>query len=355
MARFSCDVLDGLEPHALGVTYWFEPPAAGGPYTVTIRLRGRRIGLRGRPGRRDTFTKVETIDSVWGGAGPVAVTSRITDVSAGEWHVTATADAVATSPSGQPALVRLPKGSSSGVTAYAPVVRVSAPGARLGAWPGLVALGVVFALATQYLLGRRADLPVVRVLALSLVSCVIGAVGAKLYYLVEHRRERPALLTAGLCIQGFVLAAIAALVLGSLALEVPVRTLLDISTPGLLWAMTIGRFGCFYGGCCAGRPTASRWGVWSSNRRLGLRRIPTQLLESGLALVVGTVAAALVITDVASPAGVVFAAAMAAYTLGRQLLFPLRDLPRHTTNGRTLTLVVAAAILIAGIVALAVV
>jgi len=337
------------------MTYWFDPPTDADMYVVTIRLRGRRIGVKGRPGRRDTFEKVEKVEPVLAGTGPVAVTTRVTDVAAGEWHVTTTADAVATSPAaGRAAPVRLPNGSSSGVTAYAPVVRISAPGARLGAWPALVGVGVVCALVVQYLLGRHAGLPVLRVLFLSLLSSLVGAAGAKVYYLVEHRRERPPLLRAGMCIQGFVLAAITTLVLGALALDVPVGTLLDVTTPGLLWAMTIGRFGCFFGGCCAGRPTASRWGLWSSNRRLGLRRIPTQLLEAGLAFAVGAGAATLVVGDAASPAGFVFAAAIAAYTLGRQLLFPLRDLPRNTASGRTLTVVAAAAVLVAALATVAV-
>jgi len=48
----------------------------------------------------------------------------------------------------------------------------------------------------QYLLGRHAGLPVLRVLFLSLLSSLVGAAGAKVYYLVEHRRERPPLLSA---------------------------------------------------------------------------------------------------------------------------------------------------------------
>ena len=204
-------------------------------------------------------------------------------------------------------------------------------------------------MVVQYLLGRQVGLPVLRVLGLSLVSSLVGAAGAKAYYLVEHRRERPSVLTAGMCIQGFVLAGISALVLGAFVLDVPVGTLLDVTTPGLLWGMTIGRFGCFFGGCCVGRPTASRWGLWSSNRRLGLRRIPTQLFEAGLALVVGAGAATVVLGREASPAGLVFTAAMAAYTLGRQLLFPLRELARNTDSGRTVTLAVAAAVLAASV------
>jgi phosphatidylglycerol---prolipoprotein diacylglyceryl transferase len=130
---------------------------------------------------------------------------------------------------------------------------------------------------------------------------------------------------------------------------VPIGPLLDVTAPSLLFGMTIGRLGCFFGGCCAGRPTASRWGLWSSDRRLGVRRVPTQLVEAALALVVGLVALLVVLRGAAKPAGGVFVGAIAAYTLGRQVLFPMRDLPRNTSHGRMLTIVVAALVVLADI------
>src|SRR5260370_36366136 len=68
---------------------------------------------------------------------------------------------------------------------------------------------------------------------------------------------------------------------------VPAGVFLDVTAPGLLVAMAVGRVGCFFVGCCGGPPTASRWGVWSSDQRVGARRIPTQLLESALAGILG--------------------------------------------------------------------
>lgn len=356
VTRFNCEGVGELEPHALGVTYWFDAPAQGGPYVVTIRFNGRRIGVKGRPGRRDSFEVVETVERVRPGMGPIAVTRRVSDVAPGEWHVTATATADATKGSVKKsgrAATRLPGGSTSGPTTYGPIVRVRAPGARLGAWPALVGVGVVCALVVQWLLIRRADLPAGRVLAISLGASLVGLVGAKVYYLVEHRRERPAVLTAGMCIQGFVLAAIATLVAAAAAFDLPMGRLLDATTPGLLFAMSIGRWGCFLGGCCAGRPTSSRWGLWSSDRHLGLRRIPTQLLESTLALGIGAASLAAVTARSSPTGGAVFAGAIAAYTLGRQLLFPLRELPRNTSHGRRLTMAIAGVVLLTAVAAIA--
>ncbi|SDY83150.1 Prolipoprotein diacylglyceryl transferase [Modestobacter sp. DSM 44400] len=166
--------------------------------------------------------------------------------------------------------------------------------------------------------------------------------------------ESPNPLTAGMSVQGFVIAAVASLAIGGWWAGIPIGQLFDVTAPGLLFGMTVGRLGCFFGGCCVGRPTASRWGVWSSDRRVGVRRIPVQLLESGMAGVVAT--ATLVSVAVVTPAvdGLLFAAGLAAYTLGRQVLFPLRSIPRATTHGRRVTMVVTAILVVGSITALVV-
>ena len=103
--------------------------------------------------------------------------------------------------------------------------------------------------------------------------------------------------------------------------------------------MAIGRPGCFLGGCCVGRPTASRWGLWSSDRRVAVRRIPVQLFEAAAALVLGLVALVLYLTVPLPVPGALFVGGVAAYTASRQLLFPLRREQRRTSSGRRLTLI----------------
>ena len=348
--NFGCATLADAEPQALGITYWFDAAHDGEPYTVTVHFAGRRSGTKRKPGPSDSFTATESVEHVLPGSGRIAITTRILDIAPGEWQVTANAVAdtqpkAGTGGSAAPRKVKLPRATASVTTAYAPVIRIRAPGARLGAWPALVSVGAAVALGLQALLANRAHLNGLHVTLVSLLASLIGLVGAKFYYLVEHRGRTRGLLVAGMCIQGFILAAIGTVVIGALAVGLPVGRLLDLTVPGLLFGMVIGRFGCFFAGCCAGRPTASRWGLWSSDRRLGTRRIPTQLFESALALLVGLIALFAVWTATPEPAGIVFTGAIAAYTLGRQLLFPLRDLPRKTTRGRSLVMTLAAVVL----------
>src|SRR5207245_9379302 len=113
-------------------------------------------------------------------------------------------------------------------------------------------------------------------------------------------------------IQGFIGSApVAALILLTV-LKVPIGVFLDVTAPGLLVAMAVGRVGCFFAGCCGGPPTASRWGVWSSDQRVGARRIPTQLLELALALSLGLLILVAVLRH--GPAGgAFFVAGLAGY------------------------------------------
>ena len=346
------------DPQALGLTYWFDAPDGGEPAPVSIRFVGKRVGAGPKPGPRDRFEVVETIDNVVPGSGPIALTTRVRGIAAGRWQVTAAPDRGAPRPSskyGGARSARRGSASAVGTTAFAPVLSVLAPGARLGAWTGLVAVGTVIALIAQLVLATRTGLPASGVLLVSLVACLVGVAGAKLYYVVGHLIKGDLgrgyyLLTGGMCIQGFVLGAVAVLLGGAAVTGVAVGALLDVTTPGLMFGMTVGRFGCFFGGCCAGRATSARWGLWSSDRRLGMRRIPTQLIEAGVALAIGVTALVLVWAGPPRPAGVVFVGAMAAYTFGRQLLFPLRAGVRHTAYGRVLTLGLTALVFAAAVV-----
>jgi hypothetical protein len=64
--------------------------------------------------------------------------------------------------------------------------------------------------------------------------------------------------------------------------------------------------------------------VCFSDRRVGARRVTTQLLESAAGLLIGVAAALLVLSDVPGVSGLIFVAACAAYIVVRQFLLRLR-------------------------------
>jgi phosphatidylglycerol:prolipoprotein diacylglycerol transferase len=291
----------------------------------------------------------------------VAVTAQIRGINPGEWTVTARPVArtgrclVSLYPPGQhgvphrqrrplwPRRVVIPACTRTAArTAPLPFTKV--PGIIRPAYAGLISLGVLAGLSLQAVLLDQASLPVGRALVFSMLAVAAGLGGGKVWYVAVHRGRQ----SDGWCIQGFIAGAAAVAAVAPLAgLGVPAGAYLGTAAPGLLIGMAIGRPGCFWAGCCAGRPTASRWGIWSSDRRLGCRRVPAQLLEALLSLLIGLAALAAVPLHGAARSGPVAVGALAAYTLGRQFILGLRsNPPRRAPHGGQVTAAGAAALLL---------
>src|SRR2546421_1301220 len=360
-------LLESAKQEMLAVTYWFDPAPNPGPYPVTVRFSGRRVDVKGRLSSGDRFVQDETIEGVVPGSGPISITARIRGINAGSWAVTArmlgsahpacgsrepdnvTPMAGRGGPSARLWRSWAPSvGSAEPVrTCLAPFARV--PGILPGIWGAMVTLGMIVALALQGLVISADHLAVGPVWTVSLVAIVVGIVGSKVWFIVLHRREHR---LEGWCIQGFIASAPLAAAILLAMLNVPAGVFLDVTAPGLLVGMAVGRVGCFFAGCCGGPPTAFRWGVWSSDQRVGARRIPTQLLESVLALSLGLGMLVAVLGH--GPAGgAFFVASLAAYTLGRQGLLRLRAEARQTRLGGLATSALAVLVLIADVVLLA--
>lgn len=364
------------EPAGLSVTRWFDPGTHGEPYRARIRFSGRRIGTRGKPGSRDTFVQEETVDRVVPGSGPVSVTTWVYGVEPGEWTVSADlirqplAGGGASAPNhwariGAESLsagtwswrrwaLRPAADDGPLKTRWAPLVRLAAmPAVIPGSWIGLVALGVAVGLILQAAILARDNVSVGTSLLVTGLVLVLGLLGAKVWYIAQHRRTWRQSMTEGWSVDGFLvvgpLVAIAAL----LTLKVPIGLFVDASTPALFIGIAIGRLGCFFTGCCAGRCTRSGWGVWSSDRRVGARRLPTQLLESVTGLLIGLGATLLLLGLAPAVHGAIFVAGFAVYVLVRQVLLGLRAEP-HDPMRMRLTAIGAAVVLVAAVAALVV-
>lgn len=359
-------LLESATEEILAPTYWLDPHPDSAPYPVTVRFSGRRLDVKGRPQARDRFTHDETIEEVIPGSGPVTLTARIGDINPGEWEVTAhvleprtrgrrrePGSALPPDPS-RSALVRVwrrwaPPPEMVGPVRTCPGPFARVPGVLPGVWGVLVAFGMVIALAIQALVIARDHLAIGSAWEVSLLAIAVGIAGAKIWYAILHRRAHR---LDGWCIQGFVAGASLSAALMLPLLGVPAGSFLDATAPGLMIGIGVGRVGCFLAGCCGGPLTASRWGVWSSDQRVGGRRVPTQLLEFLFALILGLVVLVAVLQH--GPAhGAFFVAALATYTLGRQGLLRLRLEPRQTTLGGPAVAVLAALVLAASLVVIA--
>lgn len=326
---------DEADARALVVTHRFDPGPPGGPAVdVVIRLTGRRRGVTGIRTATDTFARTVTIPRVLPGSGPIATTSWVYGIAAGDWEVEAEL-------LGPRDLRRVNGGSrlapaawswrsralvpAPGLlrTRWAPLAPLAAaPAVVPGSFTALALLAIVAAVAVQPVFLGRLGLDAPGPVLASLVGLLAGLAGAKAWYMVL---KGPSWRTAreGWSVDGFLVTAPVAAVLAALPQGIPAGAYLEAITPGIFVAVAIGRVGCFLTGCCAGRPTAG-WGIWSSDRRVAARRVPAQLLEAGLGILLAVASGAAVLGGVDTGSGAVFLAAILAYGLTRQALLRIR-------------------------------
>ena len=105
---------------------------------------------------------------------------------------------------------------------------------------------------------------------------------------------------------------------------IPFGEFWDVAVVAILAGMIPTRFGCLGAGCCAGRPTAGRFGMRLRNARgVVERRFPSPLLEAALGgLLLG---ASLLLFDRLPSPGAVALFAIAGYGAGRLFLEALRE------------------------------
>jgi phosphatidylglycerol:prolipoprotein diacylglycerol transferase len=361
--------LPGWAAHAveqlLTPTYWLDPGRAGEPFSATVRFSGRRTDLAGPRQLGDAFRQDVTVDGIVPGSGPVAISTEVRGINPGQWTVTARS---VVRPGGRiyttypppghdpessyrvpaPRRVAVPAEPQAALRSSS-LLRSKVPGIIRFAYAPLVGLGVLAGLGLEALLLTRGHYSLLRPMLFSVLAIAAGVAGGKGWYIAVHRGRK----FDGWCIQGFVAGAAAAVAAAALAGPgLPAGAYLAAAAPALLIGMAIGRLGCFWAGCCPGRPTAARWGIWSSDRRLGCLRAPAQLAESAAALVSGAAVLAIVLAGGLARTGPAAVVGLAAYTLARQFILGLRAEARAWRHGRAVTGAIAVLALIAGLVLL---
>ena len=177
-------------------------------------------------------------------------------------------------------------------------------------YPRLLELGPITVytygvlLAAAYLLGlklamvraKARGLDSARVLDLGIYIIISALIGAKLLLLItdfDTFRQSPAellsLARSGGVFYGGLILAVAVAFWYIWRHDLPFWTTCDVFAPGIALGHVIGRFGCFFAGCCYGRPTSLPWGITFTDpfaaanvgTPLGIPLHPTQLYEAG--------------------------------------------------------------------------
>ena len=264
-----------VEPEALVASAWFDSGDGPEPYSATVRFTGRRVGTSIPPGKGDAFVQNEVVAGIIPGSGPVSVATWVLGLNPGEWTVTAELcrapdRGAAMTPRAsrvlelaawswrrwtvQPAPARPLK---TRWAVIAPLART--PAVIPGIYTALAIVGGIIALAVQAAILSTEHVNIGDVLAVSLLAIGAGLIAAKAWYAALHPEE--SFVKGGWAVDGFLVAWPIVAALGLMAANLPIGRVLDATTPGLFFAVAIGRVGCFLTGCCAGRMTNARAGA----------------------------------------------------------------------------------------------
>src|SRR5436190_1119443 len=209
-------------------------------------------------------------------------------------------------------------------------------------------------LAAAYLVGlklamvraKAQGLDANRVLDLGIYIIISALVGAKLLLLItdfKTFRADPAELlslarSGGVFYGGLLLAVVVALwYIRHVGL--PLWTTCDVFAPGIALGHVVGRFGCFFAGCCYGKPTSVPWAITftdpfaaaNTGTPLNVPLHPTQLYEAGAEALI---LAVLLVTE---PRGRTFPGRtfwlyMLLYAVSRYIIEIFRGDPRGTVG-----------------------
>jgi phosphatidylglycerol---prolipoprotein diacylglyceryl transferase len=161
-----------------------------------------------------------------------------------------------------------------------------------------VLLAAAYLLGLQLALRRARDrkLDGTRVMDLGIYIIISALIGAKLLLLVtdfEAFRQNPAellnLLREGGVFYGGLIVAVLVALWYIRRVGLPLWTTCDVFAPGIALGHVVGRFGCFFAGCCFGKPTSVPWAITFTDpfaaanvgTPLNVPLHPTQLYEAG--------------------------------------------------------------------------
>lgn len=167
----------------------------------------------------------------------------------------------------------------------------------------LLAAAYLLGLKLAMVRGKARGLDQARVLDLGIYIIISALVGAKLLLVVTDFRtfisdpsELISLARSGGVFYGGLILAVSVALWYIRKIGLPLWTTCDVFAPGIALGHVVGRFGCFFAGCCWGKPTDVPWAITFTNpyaaanvgTPLNVPLHPTQLYEAGAeALILG--------------------------------------------------------------------
>ena len=172
----------------------------------------------------------------------------------------------------------------------APIISIGA--ISIPMYPLCIFVGAIFFVLTMIwqLKLAKARIYLVGFLFSFIAGVLFFIFGAALWDNIAHAIDGQQFGTAGISFLGGVVFGMPLYIMLLLLIyreKMPIRIILNSIVPAIVIAHAFGRIGCFFGGCCYGKPSNWFWGVIYPEGSVaaemygyGTKLIPTQLIES---------------------------------------------------------------------------
>lgn len=153
----------------------------------------------------------------------------------------------------------------------------------------MIAIGVLVAYILCEYRAKKRELDVDIIFGILWCVMIGGVIGSRLlYYIVSIKEIMEDIsiiwdFSTGFVVYGFIIGGVAASYIYCKIKKVSALKYFDLIMPEVALAQGIGRIGCFFAGCCYGRPTDSIFGIAFKHSEYapnGVKLIPTQLISS---------------------------------------------------------------------------
>ena len=227
-----------------------------------------------------------------------------------------------------------------------------------------VALGFMAGILVTIKLGKSAGISSNSVMDMGFIIILSGLIGSRLVYIIidfSHYISHPLdifkIWEGGLVFSGGLVAVIIMMLFYVKHHGYNIWTIGDLWAPGAAIGQAIGRIGCFFAGCCYGKPTDVPWGVKFSNPEsiTPLHNVPihpTQLYSSLSSLIIFIIL--IILHSKKKFKGQVFLWFLILHSTARLFLERFRGDPRGMilTENLTMTQFIAFIILIGAVISL---
>lgn len=221
----------------------------------------------------------------------------------------------------------------------------------------MISLGMLTTIIIGCLMAKKKNISIETVIDITILTLICGFIGSKILACIVNFKEflkNPGMLISseGFVIYGAIIGALIGNAIYFTRRKINVVKLMDFALPPILIGHGIGRFGCFFAGCCYGKPYDGIGAITYTNSTFAPNNIsiyPTQIMSAVFLIITGIILTVFYYKK-ERPIGLTSGLYFIIYSVGRFTIEFFRDDPRGSVGILSTSQFISIFIFIVGII-----